>query len=321
MSLRHIVFGAGASAPTLNVSTVFASNLFTNNLTINNGINLSANGGLVLGRNRYASAPTEVWDTARGAASWMSLNATGQAVSFPTYFTSFNSNGYTLGYNSWTGYQSSGSVGWTFRKASKFFDVLTYTGNGANRTIPHSLGQTPGMIIVKSYAGGSGNWQVYHSGLTSAEYGIYLNLTNRQSADSTLWNSTAPTSSVFSLGTNTDVNANGVSYVAYLFAHDPGGVIQCASFTTDASGMETYNHGWSNGVQFVMLKASSITGDWEAYDTARSPSFSNSDAAILLQTNNRSENYISRITTSGTSLNFTGLSANTTYVALFVAAP
>ena len=320
MSLRHIVFGAGSSGPSLNVSTVFASNLFTNDLTVNNGINLSANGGLVIGRNRYAMAPTEVWDTARGAASYMMLNSTYQALYSPTYLTSFNTNGYTVGYDSKTGGQSLGSVGWTFRKAAKFFDVLTYTGNGSNRTISHSLGQTPGMVIVKCHSS-AGNWQVYHNGLTSAAYGIKLNLTNAQASDSTLWNSTAPTSSVFSLGTSSDVNANGSSYVAYLFAHDPSGVIQCVSFTTDSSGNGTYNHGWSNGVQFVMLKAASGIGNWEAYDTARTPSFSGDDARLILQANDQAEDSVARIATSGTSLNFSGLSASATYVALFVAAP
>lgn len=318
-ALDILMAAAGTSGSSLNVSTVFASSLFTNNLKINNGINLSANGGLVIGRNRYAMAPTEVWDTARGAASYMTLSMTGAAQNFPDYLTSFNTNGYTVGYSSFTGYQSSGSVGWAFRKAAKFFDVLTYTGNGVSgRAISHSLAQAPGIIIIKKI-NNSANWVVYHASLGNSSR-LYLN-TNEASVSTSNFNNTTPTATEFRVSSNTEVNALNDSYVAYLFAHDPSGVIQCVSFTTDSSGNGTYNHGWSKGVQFVMLKASSIIGDWEAYDTARSPSFSNSDAAILLQTNNQSENYISRITTSGTSLNFTGLSANTTYVALFVAAP
>ena len=63
--------------------------------------------------------------------------------------TSFNSNGFSLGTNITINENSGLLSSWTFRKQPKFFDIVTYTGNGANRTISHNLGSTPGCIIIK----------------------------------------------------------------------------------------------------------------------------------------------------------------------------
>jgi len=94
------------------------------------------------------------------------------------------------------------------------------------------------MIIVKR-TDTTSNWQVYHKSLTSAAYSIQLNLTAAQASATTVWNSTAPTSSVFSVGTDATVNASGGTYVAYLYADQAGGfgsagtdnVVACGSYT------------------------------------------------------------------------------------------
>ena len=130
----------------------------------------------------------------------------------------FNSNGFSQN-NSFNGYNASGSsyCAWTFRKQPKFFDVVTYTGTGSNTTISHNLGSVPGCIIVKRTDVSGYDWRVYHRSLTSAEYSIQLNATTAEGSGPTIWNSTAPTSTVFSVGTNASVNASGGTYVAYLF--------------------------------------------------------------------------------------------------------
>jgi hypothetical protein len=55
---------------------------------------------------------------------------------------------------------------WTFRKAEKFFDVVTYTGTGVARTIAHNLGSVPACMIIKKQCGSS-NWAVYHIGIAT----------------------------------------------------------------------------------------------------------------------------------------------------------
>jgi hypothetical protein len=173
---------------------------------------------------------------------------------YSTSLTSFNTNGFSLGADIISGAVNANGftyASWTFRKQPNFFDIVTYTGTGSAHTIAHNLGSTPGCIIVKR-TDTTGNWQVYHNGLTSAAYAVQLNSSAAQASDTTIWNSTAPTSTVFSVGTNTTVNASGGTYVAYLFASNAGGfgsagtdnVIACGSVTQNGSGNASVNLGW-----------------------------------------------------------------------------
>ena len=262
---------AGNSADaTLYVDDVFSTYLYTGNgstQTITNGIDLAGKGGLVWEKNRSNAQDNFLVDSARPLNDVLRTNTTGTPSS-PWGGYTFNSNGYASGIN----FASGNTIAsWTFRKAAKFFDVVTYTGTGSARTIAHSLGVAPGMVIVKR-TDTTGNWQVYHRSLTSAAYSIQLNLTNAQASAPTVWNSTAPTSSVFSVGTDATVNASGGTYVAYLFAHDTSstGIIQCGSFTTDASGNATVNLGWEP--QYVLRKRTDSTGNWFIEDVMRGDS-------------------------------------------------
>ena len=103
------------------------------------------------------------------------------------------------------------------------FSIVTYTGTGATATVGHGLGVAPSMVIVKDRTAASSNrWAVYHAGMTNATYWMYLEGTPAQAVDTTVWDSTSPTSSVFSIGTSTNVGTNLHTYVAYCFAAIPG---------------------------------------------------------------------------------------------------
>jgi hypothetical protein len=164
-------------------------------------------------------------------------------------------------------------VSWGIRKQSKFFDVVSYTGTGSNTTIAHSLGSVPACIMVKR-TDASGDWRVYHRSLANTEY-LTLNTTAMKATGATIWNSTTPTSTVFSIGTDATVNASAGKYVAYLFAHDAGGfgltgtdnVISCGSFTSDGSGLATVNLGYEP--QWVLWKKTDSTASWYLFDTMR----------------------------------------------------
>ena len=113
-------------------------------------------------------------------------------------------------------------VAWNWKEsASAGFDIVSWTGNGSNRTIAHNLGVAAEMVIVKR-RDDSSHWAVWHKNLADGTKWLALNLTNAQDADATLWNSTIPTSSVISIGSNTTVNANSGTYIAYLFASVKG---------------------------------------------------------------------------------------------------
>jgi hypothetical protein len=289
MSLLKVA-GTTASSGTLYVDDVFSVYLYTGTgatQTITNGIDLAGKGGLVWCKMRSSAGYNHALvDTARGASYQIHSNTTGTGPGASTDFTSFNATGFTLGAPDATNNFNASAetyASWTFRKAEKFFDVVTYTGTGSARTIAHSLGVAPGMVIVKR-TDASANWQVYSNGLTSAAYSIQLNLTNAQASAPTVWNSTAPTSSVFSVGTSADVNASGGTYVAYLYAHDTDadGIIQCGSFTYSGSPVSV-NLGWEP--QFIIEKAADRAIQWSMYDTMRGmPSVGSNTAALFPNT-------------------------------------
>ena len=243
--------GYGLTTTTTQVTyieDVFSTYLYTGTgatQTITNGIDLSTKGGLVWIKGRSGATGHRFTDTARGVTNSLTSNSTAAQVTEATGLTTFNTTGFTIGADADYNTSTATYAAWTFEKQEKFFDVVTYTGTGANRTISHSLGSAPGCIIVKR-TDTTGNWQVYHRSLSSAANSIQLNLLNAQASATTVWNSTAPTSSVFSVGTDATVNASGGTYVAYLFAHNAGGfgltgadnVISCGIFSSIQSGSD-----------------------------------------------------------------------------------
>jgi len=241
------------------------------------GIDLSTKGGLVWIKSRTSASWNHILtDTANGAGYWKASNLTDAQAYDNRGITSFNTNGFSIGswgpVNSLTGGVGD-YVGWTFRKQPKFFDVVTYTGTGSNTTISHLLGSVPACIMVKR-TDTTGDWQVYHRSLANTQY-MVLNSTAAVATGATRWNSTTPTSTVFSVGTDATVNASGGTYVAYLFAHNAGGfgltgtdnVISCGGVTANSSGDASINLGYEP--QWLLTKRTDTTGNWELRDTMR----------------------------------------------------
>jgi len=245
------------------IEDVFSTYLYTGtgaSRTIVNNIDLATKGGLIWIKDRTTATNHCNVNTVMGVTKSLVTNNTSAAANVASGddITSFTTSGWTFGNNN-LNINNSGDnfASWTFRKQPKFFDVVTYTGTGSNTTISHNLGSTPGMIIVKR-TDATGSWPTYHSGLTSANYYILLNTGSVQVSDTTYWNGTAPTSTVFSVGTNANVNASGGTYVAYIFASNAGGfgltgtdnVITCGSFVGNGSGGCNVNLGYEP--QYVM---------------------------------------------------------------------
>jgi hypothetical protein len=277
--LSNKALSAAAVPSSVAIEDVFSTWLYTGTdsaVTITNGIDLAGEGGLVWVKSRGPDETLShcLQDTLRGTGVRLISNTTDGNTSTTSHITAFNNNGFAVGTslsNGFSGGQKYAS--WTFRKAPRFFDVVTYTGTGSNRTIAHNLGVVPGCIIVKR-TDTTADWQVYHRSNANTEY-MVLNTTAAKATGTTRWNSTTPTSAVFSLGTDTSVNASGGTYVAYIFAHDPlgpsgdgsDGLIACGSFTTDSSSNAVVNLGWEP--QFLIVKPASTTGNWNLQDNMR----------------------------------------------------
>ena len=267
------MMGAGTNAVPTYEDDVFSAYTYTGNgstQTITNGIDLAGQGGMVWIKDRSVARSNKLTDTARGTANGaLSSELTVVAGGVTQYITSFDATGFSMQYYDGIANNSGETyISWTFRKAARFFDIQTYTGNGANRTISHNLGQVPGMIIVKR-TDTTGSWMVYHNALANTE-NLVLNTTDAKATNATAWNSTTATSSVFSLGTHADVNTNDGTYVAYLFGHDTGadGLIQCGSFTVSSgTGTTEVNLGWEP--QFLLTKYNFPAYNWNIYDASR----------------------------------------------------
>jgi hypothetical protein len=335
-SAKGYGFGA-SSAPPVYIEDVFSTWLYTGTgsgtVTNNNGIDLTGKGGMVWIKSRTSAGSPQIsspippnnhyiFDTVRTNQNALnSASIYGQDTSWGNTYFRFLSNGFDTGTNGANYSNDSGNnyATWSFRKQAKFFDIVTYTGTGANRTIAHNLGAVPGCIMIKR-TDTTAAWAVYHRSLANTQY-MVLNTTAAAATGATYWNSTTPTSSVFSLGTSTDVNASSGTYVAYLFAHDAGGfgatgsdnVISCGSFTTDGSANATVSLGYEP--QFVMVKSTSTAGAWVTFDSMRGMPAPGSNNFVLFPNTSDAE-----ISTGGYKINpsATGMSpyleVSTTYI-------
>jgi len=242
---------------------------------------------------RSASAYHVIQDAVRGATGTdtYSLITNAEAGDNTDAITSFNSDGFSLGTdaNDRSNYSGQTHVAWNWKangqgssntagsinttytsvNTTAGFSISKYTGNGTGgATIGHGLGSVPHMYIVKRLDAGSSNWHVYHQGI-GATKGIRLNLTNAENTTD-IWQDTAPTSSVFSLGSSVDVNASGGTYIAYCFAEKTG-YSKFGSYTGNGNADGSFIYcGFKPA--FVMVKRTSDTGNWNMMDTARSPS-------------------------------------------------
>jgi hypothetical protein len=152
-------------------------------------------------------------------------------------------------------------INYLFSRAPGFFDVVCYTGTGSARTVNHNLGVVPELIIVKNRDEADA-WQVYAGDET--DY-LVLNTTAATADNVNRWNDTAPTASVFTIGTAVEVNTSAEDYVAYLFA-SLAGVSKVGTYTGNGSSV-TVTTGFQP--RFILVKRTDSTGNWIVGDSAR----------------------------------------------------
>jgi hypothetical protein len=276
--LKAKLLGATAAAESLAIEDVFSTYLYTGNgstQTITNDIDLAGEGGLVWIKSRSAATDNFLFDTLRGTNNEINSNTTQAAATLANSVTAFNADGFSLGSAAGINVSAATYASWTFRKAERFFDVVTYTGNNVQgRSISHNLGTEPGVILVKITSGTSDNWVVYHRSIGAGKF-LKLNATDAQLSSVAVF-PTIPTDSVFYVGNDSAVNWSGGTYVAYLFAHDPlgpsgdgsDGLISCGSYTGNGSTTgPVIDLGWEP--QWLLVKRSNSTSDWSIIDTMR----------------------------------------------------
>ena len=253
----------------------------------------------VWGKSHTSGYSHQLYDAVRGATEVIRTNGT-NSETLSTGLTSFDSDGFTLGSN--TNINASGHTvtGWNWKangsgssntdgtitttytsaSATSGFSVCQYTGTGANATVGHGMGVAPKMVIVKQ-TNTTRDWAVYHKYSnpdgTGSQYYLHLNNSDPRASNSAFWNNTDPTSSVFHLGSNHNVNGSGGTYIAYCFA-DIQGYSKFGSYTGNgnADGAFIYT-GFKPA--FVIIKGSSNTENWHMYDNKRD-TFNPTDQAL-----------------------------------------
>jgi len=271
ISMRRGV-GAIASQPLVSPS------IMTPIIYVGNGTTQSITGAnflpdLVWIKNRDATDFHVLTDSTRGVTKYIRTDSSAIEVTDANSLTSFDSDGFSIGTQNEINTNTENFVAWCFKKDIEAFDIVAYTGTGSGHTEAHSMTVTPEMIFVKNLDQ-TDNWAIFHKNLNSStspedEY-LPLNTAGAEINDVTVWNSTAPTSSVFSVGSNTLTNASGEDHIAYLFA-SKAGVSKVNTYSgTGSSGNSITGLGFEP--RYVLIKGRTSGQPWVVYDAARGDS-------------------------------------------------
>jgi len=323
-------YGGGVAAKPNYIEDVFSVWLYSGTgatLTVTNGIDISTNGGMVWVKDRTSGFGNYVVDTARGATNFLQTNVTTAQTNNSAFFSGFTTSGFTVETAAGTNNSYDAFSSWTFRKQPKFFDVVTYTGNGnSSQTYAHNLQSAPGCVFVKCTSS-SGNWGVWHrgnGGSTDAS-GLSINTTGAALAPNdgvaSGFTSTTFNPNLILSQPNTDVyNASGVTYVAYLFANNAGGfgltgtdnVISCGLYTTDGSGVATVNLGFEP--QWILGKCITANANWEIFDIVRGLNVNTTGTDERIRSNSAAIDFVKRYVISSTGFTQTNGVANADYI-------
>tara|TARA_B100001564_G_scaffold31204_1_gene22904 strand:+ start:1926 stop:2915 length:990 start_codon:yes stop_codon:yes gene_type:complete len=253
-------------------SAYFQTTLYTGNggtQTITHGGNSNLQANMIWVKSRGNNNRHQISNTVHGIGKVLETNDSGGENTLTNGVTSIGANNFAIGSNSYYNDNTISFVSWNWKDTSAAgFDICNWDGNATNRTISHDLGVVPKTIIVKNM-GSDLSWRVYHAGNTAAPETDHLKLdsTSATADDDSMWNDTAPTSSVFSLKTSTSTNGNGSNYVGYVFG-DVQGYQKCGSYVGTGSDVFVYT-GFKVG--WLLVKNADNTNGWLVIDTKRSP--------------------------------------------------
>mgnify|MGYP003132559209 CR=1 FL=1 len=247
----------------------------------------------VWGKRRDSTGNHWLSDVVRGATKGLHSDSTSNEYTDATVMNAFNSDGFTVVSHAISNASSATYVAWNWLAGTAFsndasatsvgsvdsegqvntkagFSIITWTADGSDHTIAHGLSAAPEVIIAKTRSEVN-NWFVYHSANTSAPETDYLALdSNSGTADFPLWNDTAPTSSVFTLGDGWSGNQGSETWVAYLF-HSVEGYSKAGSYVGNGNADGTFVYTGFRPA-WIMQKKSNNTGHWHMWDSTRNTS-------------------------------------------------
>ena len=241
---------------------------------------------MVWSKSRTEALNHTLFDSVRTAASNKELTPNESAAEGGAgtagfgYISAFGSDGFTWvagGTNTENFNKSSQTyVHWCWKEsATAGFDIVSYTGNATNRTISHSLSAVPKMMFTKNREE-TDSWRIYHEGMGNTKV-VYLNIDEASETLTTAWNSTTPTSSVFTVGTDNGTNRDGDGMIAYLFS-EVQGFSKFGSYTGNGNASGTFVFCGFRPA-YVLAKRTNSASGWVLFDNKREP-FNLADTSI-----------------------------------------
>ena len=244
-------------------------------------------------------------DSVRGVTKMLPSNSDGVEETISAGLASFDSNGFTLNTTD-SGYNSSSYtyVAWNWKAGTSFsndasstgigtidstgsasdtagFSIVSYTGTGSAGTVKHGLSSAPSIVLIKNRSASGKSWIMAHKSIGFGN-ALFLNLTDGSTSEGSAFNSTAPTSSVFTVGNTSLVNDSGNTYIAYCFSEKKS-YSKFGSYTGNGNADGTFVYtGFKPAL--TIIKNSGGTGPWYLFDNKR-PGFNVINVEITANSN------------------------------------
>ena len=276
----------------------------SSDLAITNNGNSDLQPDLVWLKERSSTSDHGIYDSVRGAGAHLEPNKnTAVDANATEQLSSFNTDGFNVGSSGLSNEDGQTYVAWQWKTGTSFsndasstsvgtidsagsvnqdagFSIISYTGTGSAATVAHGLGSAPRTIWIKDTSNAR-DWGVYHEDIANVN-ALYLNLTNEKGGNSSaFWNSTSPTSSVFSINTRNEVNASSANMIAYCFAEKQG-YSKFGAYTGNGNADGTFIYTGFKPAYF-MVKLTNGANNWNIFDNKRNP-FNDLDLKLYADT-------------------------------------
>ena len=265
-------------------SAYFKVQLYTGNGSANHAITFDDTDtdmqpDLVWIKNRDATDSHAIFDSVRGATNLWAIDGTAAESDDDDTLDSFASDGFQVDADVKVNTNAEKYVSWNWKEsATSGFDIVTFTGNETARTISHSLSAVPEFMIIKNRTWADGA-HIYHIDFGGAGNTMEIATNNASGGGSSIWNSTAPTSSVFTVGTNGNINRTDYAIFVYLFAGKQG-FSKFGKYEGNGNADGTFVYTGFRPA-WVLTKSIDSTSSWEIFDNKREGYNKDNDALVV----------------------------------------
>ena len=271
--------------PIVDPKNHFNTVIYTGNATARSITGVGFKPDFVWIKNRAATENHSIFDVVRGVDLRIFSDTNDADDDRGAYgLRTFDSDGFTIGTGGELNGNSQGIVAWCWKAGNANtafsesgnnpagthranvpagFSIVSYVGTGAAGTVSHGLGAAPEFMIIKN-RDVADNWAVYFGDNT--DY-VILNTTAARADSANWWNDTSPTSSVFTVGTDHSVNADGENYIAYCW-HSVDGFSKMGQYTGNGNADGTFVYTGFRPA-FLLMKVINTASDWHIVDSAR----------------------------------------------------